>query len=185
MKHSYYKLIFLIVAVFFISCETTKILYDSKTNPELNRLGVAKITTRIPKIDSLLPKLDSNFKASALRYGNRFLAKETIPLDEKLSCQQPDSLKIIELCAKNNLDGIVLTLVQFRLYVTTLLYIPTDKRIECVLYTKIYDKNGSMLYSAVHDSKEDSYNKQPNAYEVVHLATGITYKRISTERQKK
>lgn len=177
--------IILICCLLFLSCETTKLVYDSKTNIELGRLGVADLNKKSPKLDSIFPKLDSNFNASSIKYSNRFLAKESIHLNQKLSCHQPDTLKIIDLCLKNNLDGIILTYVEFRLVINQIYYITTDKHFECILYSKIYDKSGKMLYSVVHDSKNDSYDKIPNTYDVVNLATGITYKKIYTTRQKK
>ena len=172
----------LILILVLISCETTKLVYNSKSTIELNKLGVAPLNKRSQKLDSIFPKLDSTFIAASVKYSNRFLAKETTPLYEKLSCHQPDSIKIIDLCVKNNLDGVILTYVEFRLVMNTINFIPTDKYFECVLYSKIYDKNGKMLYSVVHDSKNDSYAKIPTTYDVVSLATGITYKKIHAVR---
>jgi hypothetical protein len=180
------KIVIVLISVLLvISCETTKLVYNSKTNTELTRLGVADLNKKSPKLDSIFPKLDSNFIASSIKYSNRFLAKETIYLNQKLSCHQPDTLKIIDLCLKNNLDGIILTYVEFTRVITQVYFITIDKHIECTLYSKIYNKKGKMLYSVVHDSKNDSYEKIPNTYDVVNLAAGISYKKIYTTRQKK
>lgn len=155
--------IFILVGVpaLFLSCETTKLIYDSRDTAELHRLAVADLEKKSPKIDSIFPELDSSFQAASIRYSNRFLAKETVHLYEQLSYHAPDSLKIIEQCAKNNLDGIVLTYVDFRLVMNQVYFITTDKYFECILYTKIYGKNGKMLYSVIHDSMNDSYDKIP------------------------
>jgi hypothetical protein len=180
------KLILILIAcAVFTSCETTKLVYKTTAPTEWNRLGIADLNKKSPKIDSIFPKLDSSFNAASLKYANRFLAKEVIHLDHNLSCHQPDSLKIMVLCAEKKLDGIVLTYVDFRLVLNQIYFITTDKHFECVLYSKIYDKNGRMLYSVVHDSKNDSYDKIPNTYDVVNLATGISYKKIYTTRLRK
>jgi hypothetical protein len=175
----------LLSCLIFLSCETTKLVYDSQTKIELGRLGVADLNKKSPKLDSIFPKLDSNFNASTIKYSNRFLAKETIHLNEKLSCHVPDTLKIVDLCLKNNLDGVILTYIEFRLLINQIYFITTDKYFECILYSKIYDKNGKILYSVVHDSKNDSYDKIPSTYDVVNMAVGMTYKKINTSRQKR
>lgn len=180
------KLVILIISCLLItSCETTKLLYDSKNNTELAQLGVANPNKRSPKIDTIFPKLDSNFNASAIKYSNRFLSKQTKLLNQNLSYDKPDSLKVIDICKRNNLDGVIITFVEFRLVITQVYFIPTGKYFEYILYSKIVDKNGKLPYSVVHDSKNNSYEKIPTTYNVVNLAVGITYKKIYTIRQKK
>ncbi len=180
------KLVILIISCLLItSCETTKLLYDSKNNTELALLGVANPNKRSPKIDTIFPKLDSNFNASAIKYSNRFLSKQTKLLNQNLSYDKPDSLKVIDICKRNNLDGVIITFVEFRLVITQVYFIPTGKYFECILYSKIVDKNGKLPYSVVHDSKNNSYEKIPTTYDVVNLAVGITYKKKYTTRQKK
>jgi hypothetical protein len=171
-------------ALLLTGCETTKLLYDSKVKVEIARLGIADVNKRHPKIDSIFPKLDSNFNAASIKYSNKYLANGTVHIAEKLSYHQPDSLKIITLCSKNNLDAIVVSYIDFRLVVERIYYVPVDKYFESILYSKVYDKTGKLLYHLVHDSKDDSYEKIPNTYDVVNLSVGISYKKLREARQK-
>ncbi len=178
-------IILLTISSFLFSCETTKLLYNSNSKPELTRLGIANLNKDNLNVDNVLPKLDSNFNTTSIIYCNKYLAKETFHLNENISYFSPDSIKIIELCSRNNLNGIILTHVHFRKIIHTMYTIKVDERYECILYTKLYDKHGKMHYNVQHDSKEDTYKKFPDAYDVINLSSGITYQKIYTARQKK
>ena len=178
------NIFFVICSVLFISCSTTKILYKSDILIQLNRIGIADLNKVAPQIDSLFPKLDSVFNTASINFSNKYLAKETVHLKEKLNYSRSDSLEIRSLCKDQNLDAIILSFVKFTLVINTIYLIPTDKHFECILYTKIYDKNGSLIYHVVHDSKDDTYDKVPTTERVVGLSAGWSYKKISDIRKK-
>jgi hypothetical protein len=211
------------IQILFFSCETTKLIIDSKSKSELNTIGILDLSIKkqgvfsgsIQKIDSnfkaaspkfstgilnlsdrknrvfsgFYQKLDSNFNASSLKYSNNFLSKKTIHIFENLDFDLPDTLKIKEICFTNNLDAIVVTDIDFRQVINHAnfygLAIPLDRYVECILYSKIYDKNGTLLYYVIHDSKNDTYNTIPTTYDNVNLAVGISYKKIYLSKHKK
>jgi hypothetical protein len=175
----------LLIATLAVCCETTQVIYKTPVNRELNKIGIADLNKRSSKLDSLFPKLDSTFKSSTLKYAARFIGKEAMILNEKISCHIPDTFKIRDLCAKHNLDAIILTYIEFTLMINQIYFITTDKYFRCTLYTKVYDKNGKMLYNINHNSKRDEYNTIPTVYDVVGLSVGISYKKINSIRQKK
>lgn len=164
----------------FTSCETSEVITKTKQHIELNNIGIALLNKKSSKIDNIFPKLDSTFNSASLKYGKRFLAKQAIALNQKFSCQFPDSMDVKNLCEKNNLDAIVLSHIEFKKIITDLVPgVPIEKFYECTIYTKILDKNGNMLYSIVHDSKNDEYETIPSTYDVVSIATGMSYKKIN------
>jgi hypothetical protein len=172
------QILSILIIFIFTTCETTKVIYHAKSSLELKRVGVVKLNKDITQIENILPKLDSSFVASAIKYGNRFLATETKYFNEIISYKTPQTEKIKQLCMQNNLDGIIVNHINFRFVTNQIYFITTDSYMECILCTKLFDKNGNLLFDIVHDSKNDSYDKIPNVYDVINLSIGITNKKI-------
>ena len=180
MKNLFYCLT---ACLLLASCESTKVLYDAKVRTEIETVGIANLDKE-PKHGKLFPKLDSNFRVSSMNFAKRFIAKQPVLLNEKISCSEPDVSKIKELCEKNKLDGVILACVQFRQVINNIPFlVRNSKYFESIVYTKLYDKNGNMLYSIVHDSKED-YDKTPTTYDEVNMSLGITFQKINKISQK-
>jgi hypothetical protein len=171
-------ILIIITCVFFLSCKTTKVLYQSNSNCSLTKIGIADINIKDSEYSRKFPQFDSIFNIESILNSKIFLSKEVIHVDEDLSYQNPDTIKIINLCKSNNLDALILTYTEIWLSHTRLNPYTHKKFYMCDFYTKIIDKNGKLLYCVVQYSKNEKNNKSSDTYNIVHLSTGISYEKI-------
>lgn len=163
-----FTIIFLFL-VYLVSCapSTTSVLYLSTKKADIKNVGVVSVNLRNSEIDSLFPWIYASYDSIAINTWKKQFISNAIFLPNKIEYLSPDRNEIREICSKNGLDGVLVSKIDFLKVITTVYGIPVSKFYDHVLESKVFDKEGVLIYT-VSNSTENrkKANHGDNEYEL-------------------
>jgi hypothetical protein len=166
-----------------ISCAAvgTKTIYKSNQIGPIRNIGFAKLDN-----DSILcqifPKTNEIFNESVTNTLNKYGIYDARELVDKISFEEPDINRIIEICNDYGIDALLLSRLKFIHVTYTLYFAPIAQNFDTEVEMKLFDKNGRLLVSARHNTlKGNSYMMPPPADRTVYDGAEGAFKRIAKE----
>lgn len=173
----------MVFTILFSSCAAigTKTLYRTNETFNIEKIGFNNLYGD-NLVNEIFPQTEDIFASSVLltlrEYG--FIDPQKTEID--ISFDHPDQDQIEELCNKHNLDGLLISKLEF-IHVTYSFYsAPVAQNYDTEVQMKLFDKNGKLLITTRHNTlKGNSYMMPPSADRTIRDGAKGALKRITKE----
>lgn len=180
MTKLYNSILFVLI---LSSCASlgTKTIYKKEIKLSLNKIGFTKL-----EADSLVlnyfPKTDSVFNKTFIESFKSSTVNEITELKNKLTYENTDPKAVKNICAENNLDGLIVSKIKFIHVTYYVSIVPVAKNWDAEIEMKLFDKDGRIILITSHNNtKGNSYILPPSALKSTRDCTKGNIKRIIKE----
>jgi hypothetical protein len=152
----------IVTAIITVSCQTTtQVLSFSGQNPKLDKIGVTFLDKKQPVVDSLFPWLNKHYADIASNVTKKILNSDCVVLKEYVSYVAPDRQLIVDICTQNNLNGLLVSKIEFSKKIDVLYFVPIRQYYDHVLKMKLFDSNGNLVYNVSNETLHKNKGKVP------------------------
>jgi hypothetical protein len=171
------------MSMFFCSCATigTVTLYKTDQPIVLKKIGFSQLVA--DSITTVIyPQTSKIWRNTIFELFIKYEIDSIKEMVDFIQFDNPDTSQIIEKCKENNLDGLLISKLNFFRVTYSVYFVPITQNYDTKVNMKLFDKNGNLLLSTVHDTfSGNSYWLPPSAETTVRDGTKGALGRVIKE----